>query len=334
MRILFDLRRVGLGNNGGSSTLIHSGNTLVGMGHEVYFIDSMRNQHTWTPLKAKHLISNNESKLPDADVIIATGYKSVGPTVKAPKRCGLKTHWIRAWEHWQMTNDAIVQQVLKRPTIKIVNSICLKKKLKSFGFDSHIIRPGYDFEDLYPKQLREVKDNIVIGGLYRAGVHGNRKRTEWLFLAARHLKTKYRNVRFWLFGSENDPKRHIVDKYLRSPSMKEKNAFYNGVDIWMAPTSSEGLHLPPAEAMLTECPVVATKAELSGVQDYVFDGETGILSENDLSSFIKDVEHLYSHAHCRERMGKKGRKTILKIGDRKKNMNEFIDLIGKFNENI
>ena len=217
MRIIFDLRRVGLGNNGGSSTLIHSGNTLVGMGHEVYFIDSMRNQHTWTSLKGRHIIIRNEKRIPDADVIIATGYKSVGLTVKTPDRCGLKIHWIRAWEHWQMSDSIIVERILKTPTIKIVNSICLKNKLKKFGFDSHIIRPGYDLKELFPRHIREENKNIIVGGLYRAGVHGNRKRTAWLFSTARHLKTKHRNVKFWLFGSEKDPGDHLIDKYVRNP---------------------------------------------------------------------------------------------------------------------
>ena len=63
---------MGLGNQGGSSTLIKSGNALVDMGHEIFFVDSMRNQHTWTPLKAKHIIVNpNDTKrLPDADFIM------------------------------------------------------------------------------------------------------------------------------------------------------------------------------------------------------------------------------------------------------------------------
>ena len=56
MRILFDLRNVGLGNNGGSFTLIKSGNTLVKMGHDVTFVDSGQNQHIWVPLIAKHKI--------------------------------------------------------------------------------------------------------------------------------------------------------------------------------------------------------------------------------------------------------------------------------------
>ena len=90
MKIIFDLRAVGLGNNGGSSTLVKSGNTLVDLGHEVTFVDHMRNMHTWTPLEAKHkIVKRDLSRLPSADIIIATGYKSVAHTIRAPKRCGI-----------------------------------------------------------------------------------------------------------------------------------------------------------------------------------------------------------------------------------------------------
>jgi glycosyltransferase involved in cell wall biosynthesis len=266
MKIIFDLRKVGLGNNGGSSTLIKSGNALVELGHDVYFIDSMKNQHTWTQLKAQHIRVKNESNIPDADVIIATGYKSVGPTTKAPKRCGLKFHYIRAWETWQMSESQIVKQVLAAPLIKLVYSICLENKLKQYNIPSHIIRPGYDFGQIFPKHIRDGRKNIIIGGLYREGVHGRRKRTEWLFETAGKLKNRYKNLKFWLFGSERRPHNSLVDKYIKSPSIGIKNEFYNNIDIWMAPTMSEGLHLPPAEAMLTECPVVSTDAELSGTQ--------------------------------------------------------------------
>jgi glycosyltransferase involved in cell wall biosynthesis len=328
MKIIFDLRKVGLGNNGGSSTLIKSGNTLVDLGHQVFFIDSMKNQHTWTSLDAEHIRIKKEKDIPDADVIIATGYKSVGPTVTAPARCGKKFHWIRAWETWQMSESKIVKQILASPVIKLVNSICLQNKLKQYNIDSYIIRPGYDFGQIFPKNLRNNK-HIIIGGLYREGVHGKRKRTGWLFETARILKEEHKNLRFWFFGSERKPTSSLLDNYIRSPSIGIKNHFYNNIDIWMAPTMSEGLHLPPAEAMMTECPVVATNAELSGVQDYTIHNETGLISENNLKSFIGNVNKLIKNKDLREKLGKNARIKILSLGDRQSNMRKMIDLFGK-----
>ena len=176
MKIIFDLRKVGLGPNGGSLTLIKSGNALHDLGHEVTFIDSMRNQNKWEKLKPKHIIIRNEKQIPDSDAIIATGYKSVVPVLQAPKRCGTKFIYIRAWETWQMKPNQINERILKQPIHKIVNSICLHNKLLHYKCPSDIIRPGYDFEYLFPRSIRQFNSVPVIGGLYRAGIHGKRKR--------------------------------------------------------------------------------------------------------------------------------------------------------------
>jgi glycosyltransferase involved in cell wall biosynthesis len=224
-----------------------------------------------------------------------------------------------------MDEARIVKQVLAAPLIKLVNSICLQKKLKHYDVPSYIIRPGYDFGQIFPKDIRGGSENIIIGGLYREGVHGRRKRTQWLVETARTLKTRNKNIKFWLFGSETGPQGFMCDHYVRSPSIDQKNIFYNNVDIWMAPTMSEGLHLPPAEAMMTECPVVATDAELSGTQDYTIQYETGIVSNNDLKSFIECVKLLIEDEPLRLKLGKAARKKVLSLGDRKDNMEKLIE---------
>jgi glycosyltransferase involved in cell wall biosynthesis len=67
---------------------------------------------------------------------------------------------------------------------------------------------------------------------------------------------------------------------------------FNHVDIWLATSMLEGLHMPPAEAMITGCPVVGTDAEMSGTEDYLVHNKTGIVTNNDVISFIKGVEKL------------------------------------------
>jgi len=290
-------------------------------------LDSGANKHTWTPLKAKHV----KNKIPDeADVVIATGFKTVASTLKLPKSCGIKTHWIRAWEHWQMSEDEMLRKVVNVPTIKLVNSVCLQNRLKKYGTDSHIVRPGYDFDLLYPMDIREDNSHLIIGALNREGVHGNRKRTEWSFNAIKKLK--YRNVKLWMFGSEREPKFRGVDLYLRSPNPYQKNWFYNRCDVWIAPTMSEGLHLPPAEAMITECPVVGTDAELSGMQDYLFDGITGLVSKDDFDQFVGRIDYLLRNPEKRLLYGKAARKQILDLGDRKTNMEQMINLFKRLRE--
>jgi len=326
MRIIFDLRNTGLGNNGGSSTLIKSGNTLVDLGYDIVFIDSVKNQHTWTPLKAKHIIPKNNSHIPSADFIIATGYKSVAHTIRAPGRCGYKCHWIRAWETWQMPEKRIMDNILKAPTIKLVNGICLKKKLKSYKVESKIIRPGYDLQELSlnPKFSRRGRAIIVLGGLYPHRKHLQIKRTQWIFDVYKRFRDKYKTLELWLFGNDTAPGKE-EDNYFKQPSIDQKNYFYNNVDIWLSPATQEGLHMPPAEAMMTECPVVGTDVDMSGTEDYLLHNHNGLIAKNNFQSFSTNVETLIINENLRLKFGQNARNTIISLGDRKHNMKKLID---------
>lgn len=324
MKISFNLTNTGLGNQGGSLTLVKSGNALVDLGHEVYFVDSMKNQHTWTLLKAKHLICKNTNQIPDADVIISTGFKSVGHTAKLPKEKGLKMSWIRGWETWVYPENVIVNKILKAPTIKVVNSICLKNKLNSFGVKSKIIRPGNDFDILFPLNTRGKKD-LVVGGLYHT--KHKTKRSEWVIKAAQILKNKYKNLKLHMFGTNPNVFDPTIDKYISQPTLEQKNKFFNKIDVFLSPTNLEGLHIVPQEAMMTECCVVTTNAPMSGTQDYIFNGISGIISNNDFNSFVIEVDKILSDKKKRVEIGKNGRQTIEKLGDRKTNMEEFVRYI-------
>lgn len=335
MRIIFDVRSTGLGDNGGSSTIINSANILSDLGNEVFIISSMKNYHTWVKLNTPHIIIDNKSKLPDSDFIIATGYKSVKHTLSSPSRCGIKFHWIRGWELWRMTEKEIIKKILNVPTIKLVNGICLQKKLQTYNCPSYIIRPGYDTEKLKPLNIRESNEKIILGGLYNQDRGKQQKRTAWLFETLFQINSRRRDIEFWLFGSHPDPKRIIVNNYLQKPTMEEKNIFYNNINIWLAPTALEGLHMPPAEAMLTECPVIGTDARMNGMKDYLINMKTGLVSPNKLQSFIETVRSLINDKPLQIQLGKQAREMILSLGNRKENMIKLIKLLKRLrDENI
>jgi len=329
MKIIFDLRKTGLGNNGGSSTLIKSANTLVKLGHEVTMVDSGANQYTWEPLIAKHEIIANQTKMPNADFIIATGFKSVSETLNAPHRSGIKCHWMRGWENWQYNEEEIKNKILKVPTIKLVNGLCLQNKLEQYDIQSYLIRPGYDFDMIYPLNLRKKRDDIIVlGGLNKQGRHSNSKRTAWIIETAKVLKRKHgKKIQLWMFGMDDLPATTVVDHNVKNPTIQQKNEIYNNVDIWLSPSMLEGLHMPPAEAMITECPIVGTNAEMSGTIDYLVHEETGIVTDDNIVSFIGGAERLVLDKKLRERLGKKSRIKILGIGNRENNMQMLVDLL-------
>jgi len=324
MKIVFNLMNCGLGNNGGSLTLIKSANTLQELGHEVYIIDSMENQYTWGELKVPHIIIKERKNIPNSDIILATGYNTWKHTLNLPNRCGKKYVWVRGWEIWNSSEKNIVSILSDKRIIKLVNSICLKNKLLSYKIQSYIIRPGNEFEDLYPMDMRN-DDKIILGGLYHT--RHMTKRSDWVIKTAKILKQKHKNIELYMFGTNKDPKNVVIDKYLSQPDIIEKNEFFNKINIFLTPSTLEGLHIVPQEAMMTGCPVVATNAEMSGTQDYMVHGVTGYISENNLDSFIHYTELLYKSSDTRKQMGREARKQIIKLGSREENMQTLIDFV-------
>ena len=325
MQIYFNAVGAGLGPNGGSHTIVKSANALVDQGHDVSIVDSGRNQYNWTPLKADHIVPKNVASLPKADVVIATGFKTVASTLKIPAK--LKVHWIRGWELWQMSEEQIVKKILRVPTVKIVNSLGLHNKLHSYKVESHIIRPGNDFEDFFPIDRKRDEGKIRFGGLYHT--RHKTKRTDWIFEVVKNIRETFKDkevIHLWMFGTGSGPPYPTVDRYFQLPDIQTKNMFYNKVTIWLAPSFLEGLHIVPQEVMLTECPVVTTEAPLSGTKDYIQDMKTGLVSMNDLDHFTTKIEPLIQFPDLRTFLGKRGRKKIIELGDRKTNMKKMTNL--------
>lgn len=328
MKINFDLRKTGLGNNGGSQTLVKSANTLQELGHDICIIDSGHSQYTWDPIKVNYHIVDKHKNLPDGDVIIATGYNSVEPTVSAPSRCGKKYHWIRGWETWRGNEQWILKTVLNTPTKKLVNSIGLQGKLNRYKINSEVVYPGYDFDKIYKLENIPKDKSIILGGLYN-NKHHIIKRVDWLFQTYEELKKRGVDVKLVLFGYDNFSSRYRCDFSIRNPSDKEKNMLYNTIDIWLSTSMQEGLHIPPAEAIMTGACVVTTCAELSGTKDYIINGETGLVTDNYLKDFINGVEALCTRPDLRKTLAENALKKIHDIGDRKKNMQNLISIFEK-----
>jgi glycosyltransferase involved in cell wall biosynthesis len=210
----------------------------------------------------------------------------------------------------------------------MVNSVGLQNKLKKYNIKSHIIRPGYNLDEFYPIKTTHNKV-ITLGGLYHSK-HWFIKRVKWLHDVKIYLRNKNLKTQVFLMGSDNIKIPTPMDKYVKQPTVKQKLNFYNTIDIWLSTSMQEGLHMPPAEAMLTECPVVGTNAELSGTHDYLIHEKTGLVSDNNFQSFSTNVERLVIDEKLRKELGKNARMKILMIGDRKSNMKKMVEFFMEY----
>lgn len=330
MRITFNVQGVGLGNNGGSLTLIHSANTLQKLGCEVRIISTVGNKCTWAKLECEHIVERNNF-YPNAEILVATGLNSVSRVVEAHPKRGAKVHWIRGYERWVWgARHPNTYKLYRAPLTRIVNSVGLQQYfLNKFGEAPPVIRPGMDFDKFKPNGKRGfARRTIILGALYS----GNKrkrltKRFEWAQAAYRELYDSGKNVRLILYGEAPMAMVTIPRmEYYSQPTVEQLEELYNQIDLWMAPTELEGLHIPPQEAMLCGCPVIGTMAPLSGMGDYLAHRGTGFVTINRRDKFIEGVRKIVTNHKLRKELSERGREKILELGSREDNMRQFIRL--------
>jgi len=320
MRIIFNLMKCGLGNNGGSQTIIKTANKLAEFGNDVKLIDTIKNKFTWSKLEVPHILIKNLEEVPDADAVIATGYGTVEKTLKLPDRCGIKYHWIRGWEVWCLHPYDIINTVFNAPTIKIVNGLNMYNILKKYGHDSVIIRPGVDDDLYFENGKRKYGEEFIIGGLYHT--RHKTKNSSIIIETVKLLKQRGFPVKLYMFGNDKrvrDPHK-IIDKYISQPTPQEKNELLNQCHLWFAPTINDSLHSPPMEAMLTNCPTLAFDHEMNGMKDYLRHGFNSIVM-NYPTPIKKIAEIIIKNVDNFHKMGPNCRKFIIEtIGNRDKNV--------------
>ncbi len=328
MIITLNLQNVGAGNNGGTSSLFHSANVLSKLGHHVNVVSDIENRFTWFKLDGPRFIYTHKDDYPDADVIMATGVGSVDRVLRVPKAKGAKFWWIRAHETWITRSEDLFPRY-KNPRIgKMVNSECLRGFIwKETGVNATVMRPGLDFDVFRPTRKRDWKGkgDIVLGSLYTERPSKRFKQVPYIVAG---LRSKGIGCRLKLFGTWEEPISLDFDEYLEKPLPDRLSRFYNDIDFWLAPSRTEGLHIPPQEAMLCGCVVIGAVGELNGMNDYIEDGVTGFLVKHPDEAIGILVRFAEDEDGFREKVvevSNAGTKKIKSFGDRGFNMNLMVE---------
>ena len=303
MKIIFNLHNVGLGNNGGSRTLIRCGETLASMGHKVIMYSNIKSQYTWH--SPKGIFFQTSLSSPSCDIAIATGIESVYNTVNSKAK--VKAYYIRGYESWKATDKQLLSSYKKLRCI--VNSEWIYKLLKDKNIVSDIVYPGLDFE--WYKTSEDAFQRDIVGGLYHK----------------KHKTKRHKDVieasRISGFDCE------MMNKDIINPSPKKQRRWYNSMKVWMAPTQLEGLHNPPMEASLCGCAVICSDHPRNGMSDFAIHNETALVYKdgdiNQASSYIKE---LMANDGLRKNLNANMIKLLNnKIGSREKNMNKLMDIL-------
>jgi len=302
MKIVFNLLNVGLGNNGGSRTLIKCADTLSTLGQDVVLFTNQPNKFTWSKIKSKILYGNTH---PHCDVSIATGFKSIKSTIKAP--AAKKYCYIRGLERWVAPEKELFGMYKKINCI--VNSEWLKDYFLKHGIPSRLIYPGLDFDKFNMMDISRTKD---VGALY----------------SKRHVTKRHCDAE--ILATSMHKKFRMLNKNIVDASEKELRLWYNKIKIWFSPSELEGLHNPPMEAGLCGCSLVCTDHYMSGVSDFAIHNKTALVyPARNLKVAQSYISELLSNEQLRRELNANLRSVLnTKIGSRKDNMLHLIKHIG------
>jgi len=311
MKLAFNGINSGLGNNGGSRTIIKSCEILDRLGHDCNII-SNKDKFTWFPHKP--VINHIPNDL-DAIINIA----AVDYNITKNFNVRIKAAWWRAHENWSNSEEHLKQCYIDKEVVNIVNSNGLKQLLSAYGANSKVIYQGIDFDWWENRNLRP-KDKIRIGCLYQKKPT---KRWGDFVKLAKILGNK--DYEYVGFGDTMRNDEFLTD-FKCSPSTDELIDFYSSCHIFFAPTELEGLFNPAQEAALCGCLIVCGDEPLNGmIYDYAFPDNTAMVYER------KNIEHAAElirnpNWDVIERMDNHLRNNI---GSREKNMKKMIFYLEK-----
>lgn len=231
----------------------------------------------------------SEKDFNERNIVFATGVETSFyiASLKNISACN-KYYFIQSYETWIGVPDDYVMNSYRLPLNKIVIAPYLERKVREVGGDAVLIPNGFDFDYFELSAPIKTRNPYRIAMLYHTM---EAKRCIDSIAALKLVKAKYPDLIVNMFGFPKRP----VDlpewfHYYRSPTRTLHNWIYNSSAIFIAASQTEGMALPPAEAMICGCALVCT--DIPGFTQYALKDKTALLSE------VYDVNQLASNV-CR-----------------------------------
>jgi len=214
-------------------------------------------------------------RLPDGDVLFATGWQTVASVLQCSPAQGEKLYLLQGYETWMGEKQAVDETWRAIPN-RIVVGRWLLDIADSLGCSGTAYIPNGLDQRRYSLQ-RSISDRSKQIALQYSTipVKGTRDGIEALEI----VKQSHPDLKAVCFGV--DRRQQWLPgwiKYQHNPSQSFiVEQIYNASAIYISPSWSEGCGMPLAEAAACGCALVAT--DIGGHREHIIHEQTGLLSE-------------------------------------------------------
>jgi len=253
----------------------------------------------WTPsLHPRHV--------PDADIVVATAWETAEWAAAYPATKGVGHYLIQHLETWSGAKDQVMS-TWRLPLRKVVIARWLQDIARGQGEAALYIPNGLDFsafgQDVAAGD-RNAKNLLMLYHLrdWKGSADG--------LAAVARVRESIPDIHLTLFGIYPRPEGLPAGiDYHQSPSQPLLRRLYNEAAIFIAPSWVEGWGLPPAEAMMSGCCVVAT--DIGGHREYAVPDETALLSPpREPQALAANILRAVEDRELRLRVAESGRRHI------------------------
>jgi glycosyltransferase involved in cell wall biosynthesis len=247
--------------------------------------------------------------IPNADYVVACPVQAAFWVKNYPSKKGQKVYFIQHFEDWELPREQVIA-TWKFPMKKIVIAKWLQKIAHNIGEKASYVPNGLDigfFIVSKPYITRNPKSILFVHHQHAF------KGVEFCVEAIIDLKRRHADLTVRSFAPYSRPNSLPgFVSYTINPSQSALRDLYNESAIFIAPSLSEGWGLPPCEAMLCGCAVIAT--DIGGHREFVEDGRNAIFCKPACSdSIVEKVEFLFQHPEIANAIANYAPRSLLKF---------------------
>jgi len=216
-----------------------------------------QNDQSWTILNHSGPITDHD--LPDADVVIATWWKTAEWLQYLSASKGIKFYFCQGYETHNAMSQKRAEATYRLDMKKICVSDWVRQQIRDLTgiYDQEVVENGVDLHQFY-QSSKVIRDSECFGFVFS---DDHIKGADIIIGALAIAKAKDPNIRAVAFGSE--PPLTELPKWIefhQNPPQEFIRQIYSQCCAWLFGSRSEGFGLPILEAMACKTPVIATPA--------------------------------------------------------------------------